>query len=443
MSPRLVWAVRYALPAAICLVGLVFLDRDPGGNFEGAMALIGAGLSVLLVNLLFRFGVAGDRDRADEDAARREFDRTGRWPDEDPGSLRPARVGIMLPRSTDQRGKSCGSLLPDGRTANAAYRSIGPMQALAARGHDLRELELSRIDGWHDLLAWCEVLHVHRVCDGGAVELARAAKQSGRRRGVGRRRRRHARSQRHLGLRAQPADSRARRRLAARTRLFAEVDLVTTPSAHLAGVFRAGGAREARVLENYVIDDFAHERELRDALRIGWVARRHRLDLRHSPMPGAGAPARGPSARARDDDRGQAPAHRRPLRARPIVPLPKLQRHISRFSIGIAPLSPALAINQARSNVKLKEYAAADVPWLASPIGPYVGLGERQGGRLVADDRWFEELDALVRSERARRRLAKRASRWGATQLLSRNVGDWERNLAWAIDRARAATHAA
>jgi hypothetical protein len=79
---RLLWAVRYGLPAAICLVGLGFLIADAGENFEGAMALIGTGLSVLLLNVLFRFGVAGDRERASEDAARREFDRTGRWPDE-------------------------------------------------------------------------------------------------------------------------------------------------------------------------------------------------------------------------------------------------------------------------------------------------------------------------------------------------------------------------
>jgi len=78
----LAWAVRYALPGAICLVGLGFLIADPGANFEGAMALLGAGLSVLLVNILFRFGVTSDQDRAEEDAARREFDRTGRWPDE-------------------------------------------------------------------------------------------------------------------------------------------------------------------------------------------------------------------------------------------------------------------------------------------------------------------------------------------------------------------------
>ena len=49
-------------------------------------------------------------------------------------------------------------------------------------------------------------------------------------------------------------------------------------------------------------------------------------------------------------------------------------------------------MNRARSNIKLKEYAAAGACWLASPIGPYVGLGEKQGGRLVA-----------------RRRLARRA----------------------------------
>lgn len=79
---RLVWAVRYALPGVICLVGLVFLVVNPSANFEGAMALLGAGLSVLLINVLFRFGLTSDRDRAEEDAARREFDRTGRWPED-------------------------------------------------------------------------------------------------------------------------------------------------------------------------------------------------------------------------------------------------------------------------------------------------------------------------------------------------------------------------
>ena len=115
------------------------------------------------------------------------------------------------------------------------------------------------------------------------------------------------------------------------------------------------------------------------------------------------------------------------------VPFPQLLRHVSTFEIGIAPLSPALEINRARSNVKLKEYAAVGVPWLASPIGPYAGLGEKQGGRLVADDAWFASLDALVASERTRRKLARRAAKWGREQLLSRNVGLWERALGDAV----------
>jgi hypothetical protein len=43
----------------------------------------GAALSVLLLNWLFRLGAAGDRERADEEAAREHFARHGRWPDEE------------------------------------------------------------------------------------------------------------------------------------------------------------------------------------------------------------------------------------------------------------------------------------------------------------------------------------------------------------------------
>lgn len=75
------------------------------------------------------------------------------------------------------------------------------------------------------------------------------------------------------------------------------------------------------------------------------------------------------------------------------------------------------------------------VPWLASPIGPYAGLGERQGGRLVEDGAWFPELDALLRSDRARRRLTKRAAKWGREQMLARNVGEWEQALSEAAER--------
>jgi glycosyltransferase involved in cell wall biosynthesis len=320
--------------------------------------------------------------------------------------------------------------LPDETTVNTIYRSIGPMLTLAERGHDVRQLDPADRRDWPELLRWCELLHVHRVCDGGAVELAQAAKAAGAAvvwdddDDVTRVPRGTAGYREAGGLKGV-------RRLKARRRLFEHVDLVTTPSAALADVFRAGGARETRVIENYVIDRMLGERSPREGLRVGWVAgSEHRLDLEHVPVQDAlrrlletYPDVRVTTVGVKLDLPPERYTHVAP------VPFPQLLRHVSSFEIGIAPLSPALEINRTRSNVKLKEYAAVGVPWLASPIGPYAGLGEQQGGRLVADDGWFASLDALVGSARTRRKLGKRAVKWGREQLLSRNVGCWERAL--------------
>jgi hypothetical protein len=120
----------------------------------------------------------------------------------------------------------------------------------------------------------------------------------------------------------------------------------------------------------------------------------------------------------------------------------ELAEQVAPFDIGIAPIAD-IAFNRARSNVKLKEYAVVGVPWLASPVGPYVGMGEQQGGRLVPDDGWYEALERLVLKERERRKLAKRAARWGSGQTVSRNVGHWEAALSEAVERARSRALAA
>lgn len=83
-SPLLV-AVRYVLPAVVVVAGLAIFLVDPKvSRFEGPAALIGAGLSVLLLNILHRTGVRGDEERTREDEARRYFDAHGHWPDEQP-----------------------------------------------------------------------------------------------------------------------------------------------------------------------------------------------------------------------------------------------------------------------------------------------------------------------------------------------------------------------
>jgi hypothetical protein len=82
-----VFTVRYLLPLGIFLLGCALLIVDGGGTtgWEGFAMATGAALAVLLLNLLFRLGVEGDRERDAEEAAREHFARTGRWPDEEGG----------------------------------------------------------------------------------------------------------------------------------------------------------------------------------------------------------------------------------------------------------------------------------------------------------------------------------------------------------------------
>ena len=75
--------VRFGLPIAICLGGVVAIAISPDRNgLEGGLLIVSAGLSTLLLNWLYRVGVAGERDRDAEDDARAYFDEHGRWPDE-------------------------------------------------------------------------------------------------------------------------------------------------------------------------------------------------------------------------------------------------------------------------------------------------------------------------------------------------------------------------
>jgi hypothetical protein len=77
--------VRYGIPAVLVVAGFVVLFTvDDNTKWEGWAGLVGAGLSVLLLNWLFRIGAAGDRERDDEQAARDYLAAPGHWPDEKP-----------------------------------------------------------------------------------------------------------------------------------------------------------------------------------------------------------------------------------------------------------------------------------------------------------------------------------------------------------------------
>jgi hypothetical protein len=330
------------------------------------------------------------------------------------------------------------AFVPDGDTVNTAYRSIGPITELSKRGHETRQLNPFDRRGANALLRWCDLLHIHRWCDDETVKLAESAKAAGAA---------VVWDDDDDSLRPPPEISGKRLitgreaaiRLAARARLFGIADLVTTTNHRLGDVFRADGAREVQVIENHVIDGIVSGPTRRSGIQIGWAAlREHELDLAYIPIVRTLDALLAAHPDLQVTTIGIRLEQLRSARYEhvPSMPMQDLMRHMAGFDIGIAPLSPEIRMNHARSNVKVKEYAALGVPWLASPIGPYAGLGERQGGRLVPDDRWFEELDALIRSGRARRRLAKHATRWGREQLLSRNVKCWERVFEHALSRA-------
>jgi hypothetical protein len=75
--------VRYGLPATLIVAGFVLLITVNGPlRWDGWAMCVGAGLSVLLLNWLFRFGMEGDKERDEEAAARDYLTEHGHWPDE-------------------------------------------------------------------------------------------------------------------------------------------------------------------------------------------------------------------------------------------------------------------------------------------------------------------------------------------------------------------------
>lgn len=71
---------RHGLPALAILAGIISITFGTSASLAGGGVLIGAGLAIWFASWLYRVGVEGDGARADEERARRYFDRHGRWP---------------------------------------------------------------------------------------------------------------------------------------------------------------------------------------------------------------------------------------------------------------------------------------------------------------------------------------------------------------------------
>lgn len=215
--------------------------------------------------------------------------------------------------------------------------------------------------------------------------------------------------------------------------------VVTTPSAALAEKYSASGAQHVQILENYLPSHFAKVKPPKhDRVTIVWVAglehqvdyERLRLKETLQRLLDSRADLNVLSIGLRLGLQGDHYQHMRG------VDHENLARGLATCDIGIAPLAD-IPWNRARSNVKLKEYGISGLAWLASPVRPYASLGDRQGGRLVADDAWSAELERLVVEGRTRRKLAKRARRWALGETLDRHADRWLAVGNAAIERSR------
>jgi len=321
-------------------------------------------------------------------------------------------------------------------SSNAFYRAIGPMAALASRGHRVTRLPTEDPRPAGAAVEGCDLLLVHRFAERRAQQLVHAA---------------HAQGAAVVwdnddDMGAIPKGTPAYRitggmrweqRLADMKRIFRLASRVTAPSATLARRLQDAGAERVEVIENYIPDEVLHPRRPPHAgVVIGWiVGPEHQMDVDRIPIREAlqrlldeRADVHVVSVGLRLGLGGPRYRHLK------FVPLLELSAQAAGWDVAIAPIAD-VAFNRSRSSIKLKEYAAAGTPWLASPIGPYAGLGERQGGRLVADDRWHEQLVRLIDKPRDRRKLGRHAAKWAAGETISKHAQRWEACFRAAVEQ--------
>jgi hypothetical protein len=86
-------AIRYGIPAVLLIAGIVVTGTGGHLGIAAGALFISAGTAVLLLNVLHRMGVEGDKERDREADAREFFDKHGRWPDEPESATRSHRRG--------------------------------------------------------------------------------------------------------------------------------------------------------------------------------------------------------------------------------------------------------------------------------------------------------------------------------------------------------------
>jgi glycosyltransferase involved in cell wall biosynthesis len=324
---------------------------------------------------------------------------------------------------------------------NAYYRAIEPMNAMARRGYEIVWPEGPGTANARHLAA-CDVVHIYRASDETTRRLVAQLMRGGT----------AITYDNDDDLTAVPKESASYKDLGGHKgqRAFAETVAVariakrlTTTNEVLADKYRKAGVKRIGVIANCLAKDAIRPRRPHDGIVVGWVARgEHRADAERLKIADALERVidKHPEVHVKCIGLNLA-LPRRYTHVR-YVDFHELQHHIGDFDVGIAPLAD-IPMNRARSDIKIKEYAAVGIPWLASPVGPYVGLGENQGGRLVGDEAWFDALDQMVSDHAARQRLGRRAELWAQSQTIDAVADRWEQTFCEAAGRTPTARRAA
>jgi glycosyltransferase involved in cell wall biosynthesis len=320
------------------------------------------------------------------------------------------------------------------KSSAANYRAIYPLQAMERRGHDVVPPDPATGGLAPELMRSCDVVLVQRRHD----DETRRQLRTARRHGVA------VVWDNDDDLRNLPArgTKNFRGKLDGQ-RLFSETvraadlaDVVITSTKPLATIYEAAGIENVEVIENYLPPDSQRKTRKHDGLVIGWVAGdEHQADALDLDIAGSLAALQVEQPDVHVVTLGVRLELSERYRHHPFVPFYDLPEELAGWDIGLAAIADT-AFNASRSNIKVKEYAASGVPWLASARGPYAGLGAREGGRLVADDGWLDALSALARDRRARKRLAKAGQKWAKGETVEVVADRYERLLNEAVRRA-------
>ena len=326
------------------------------------------------------------------------------------------------------------ALIPQG-IVNSIYRSLVPLQALAQRGHSVHIEERNEIRNPEALFEY-DVVQFMRFYHPEMQRLARRLKEAGVAVVWD--------NDDDFSASVDPRDTSLflQRVTSAMRTMVRTADLVTTPSEVLADRYRAMGAERVTVLPNRLPPIFTRPDRVtpHPGVTIGWLAGlEHQADYEQLGLRGTFERLlnRHPHLEVISVGLGLGLSSRR-YRGYESQPYGELPSFLVHFDVGLAPLID-VPFNRSRSDVKLKEYAAVGTPWLASPVAPYAHLGEEQGGRLVADDDWHRQIEALIQEADERRRLARRARLWAERESIEHHADAWEQAYAEAIERARSA----